>query len=117
MSDAASGTALLVDTEVVERVLDAALQRGGEFAEVFVEDRRGTSASLDDGRVEELSSGRDRGAGVRVVVGETTGYAHTADLSEAGLLLAAEAASAVAREAKGTRSVALAPVPSPGPTT
>ena len=71
---------------MVERVLDAALGRGGEFAEVFVEDRRGTSASLDDGRVEELSSGRDRGAGVRVVVGETTGYAHTADLSEPGLL-------------------------------
>ncbi|HEY5250513.1 MAG TPA: TldD/PmbA family protein [Acidimicrobiales bacterium] len=108
MSDAASGTALLVDTAVVEKVLDAALRRGGEFAEVFVEDRRGTAASLDDGRVEELSSGRDRGAGVRVVVGETTGYAHTADLSEAGLLLAAEAAAAVARQAKGTRSVALA---------
>ncbi len=108
MSDAASGTALLVEASVVEKVLDAALRRGGEFAEVFVEDRRGTSASLDDGRVEELSSGRDRGAGVRVVVGETTGYAHTADLSEAGLLLAAEAAAAVAREAKGTRSVALA---------
>ena len=38
---------------------------------------------LDDGRVEELSSGRERGAGIRVVVGETTGFAHTADLSEA----------------------------------
>ena len=28
--------------------------------------------------------GRDRGAGIRVVVGDTTGFAHTADLSEAG---------------------------------
>ncbi len=109
MSDASSGTALLVDRVVVERVLDSALRRGGEFAEVFVEDRRATSASLDDGRVEELSSGRDRGAGVRVVVGETTGYAHTADLSEAGLLAAAEAAAAVARDANGTRTVALSP--------
>jgi TldD protein len=114
VSDAASGTALL-DTEVIERVLDSALRRGGEFAEVFVEDRRATSASLDDGRVEELSSGRDRGAGVRVVVGETTGYAHTADLSQSGLLAAAEAAAAVARDGGGTRTVALAPSEAPRP--
>ncbi|MHB8592886.1 MAG: TldD/PmbA family protein [Acidimicrobiales bacterium] len=96
-SAASSTPSALVDTGLVERVLAAALARGGEFAEVYAEDRRGTAASLDDGRVEELSSGRDRGAGVRVVVGETTGYAHTADLSEAGLLAAAEAAAAVAR--------------------
>ena len=35
--------------------------------------------------------------------GETTGYAHTADLSEAGLLAAAEAASAAARAGGGGR--------------
>jgi TldD protein len=105
----------LVETPVVERVLGRALHRGGEFAEVFVEDRRGTSAVLDDGKIEELSSGRDRGAGVRVVVGETTGYAHTADLTEAGLLAAAEAAAAVARDGAGTRTVALTPVTAPAP--
>ncbi|HZU80697.1 MAG TPA: TldD/PmbA family protein [Acidimicrobiales bacterium] len=99
----------LVETPVVERVLAAALRQGAEFAEVFAEDRRGTSAGLDDGRVEELASGRDRGAGVRVVVGETTGYAHTSDLSERGLLAAAEAASAVARGSSETRVVALTP--------
>jgi len=109
VSERASGTALLVDPAVVERVLGSALGRGGDFAEVFVEDRQAIGASLDDGRVEELSSGRDRGAGIRVVVGETTGYAHTADLSEKGLMLAAEAAAAVARESGGTRTVALTP--------
>jgi TldD protein len=100
---------MLVDGPLVERVLTEALRRGGEFAEVFAEDRRSTSAVLDDGRVEELSSGRDRGAGVRVVVGETTGYAHTADLSEQGLLAAAQAASAVARHGGGRRVVGLEP--------
>lgn len=91
----------LIETPVVERVLQQALTRGAQFAEVYAEDRRGTAAGLDDGRIEELSSGRDRGAGVRVVVGETTGYAHTDDLSEAGLLAAAEAAGAVARQGDG----------------
>ena len=59
---------------------------------------------LDDGRVEELSSGRDRGAGIRVVVGETTGFAHTADLTETGLRTAAEAAAAAARSGGGGRA-------------
>jgi len=103
----------LLDAHVVERVLGAALGRGAEFAEVFAEDRRGTSATLDDGRIEELSSGRDRGAGVRVVVGDTTGYAHTADLSEAGLLAAARAAAAVANEGGRERTVALGSVEAP----
>jgi TldD protein len=86
------------------------------MAEIFCEDRQSQGASLDDGRIEELSSGRDRGAGIRVVVGETTGFAHTADLSDAGLRRAAEAASAVAREGGGgVRRVALAARAPDGP--
>ena len=97
----------MIETPVLERVLTEALRNGGEFAEVFAEDKVNSSAMLDDGRVEELSSGRDRGAGIRVVSGETTGFAHTADLTERGLLRAAEAASAVARSGGGgTRTVA-----------
>ena len=78
------------------------------MAEVFAEDRQTTGASLDDRKVEALSSGRERGAGIRVVVGETTGFAHTADLSEQGLVAAAEVAAAVARRGGGgVREVAL----------
>ena len=84
----------MIEKSVLEEVLGVAMQTGGDFAEVFAEDRRNASAVLDDGRVEELTSGRDRGAGIRVVVGDTTGFAHTADLTEAGLLAAAEAAAA-----------------------
>ena len=91
----------LVDEAVIARVLREALATGGEFAEVFAEDRRGSLVALDDGRVEDISSGHDRGAGIRVVVGNTTGFAHTADLSERGLLAAAEAASGAARGGGG----------------
>ncbi|HUS61204.1 MAG TPA: TldD/PmbA family protein [Acidimicrobiales bacterium] len=91
----------MIEEPVIQRVLGAALRTGGEFAEVFVEDKRSSNAFLDDGKVEELTSGRDRGAGIRVVVGETTGFAHTADLSESGLRAAAEAAAAAARSGGG----------------
>ncbi|HET6834863.1 MAG TPA: TldD/PmbA family protein [Acidimicrobiales bacterium] len=98
----------MLDESVIQRTLATALHTGGDFAEVFVEDKRSSAAMLDDGRVEELSSGRDRGAGIRVVVGETTGFAHTADLTDEGLRSAAEAAAAAARSGGGgVREVAL----------
>ncbi len=101
----------LIDPDVLERVLSTALQAGGDMAEVFAEDAVTSGAVLDDRRIEELSSGRSRGAGIRVVDGETTGFAHTADLSEAGLAAAARAAAAVARQGGNTtRTVALGPI-------
>lgn len=107
----------VIETDVVERILGAAMSGGAEFAEVFAENRRSVSASLDDGRVEQVTSSRDRGAGIRVVAGDTTGYAHTSDLSEAGLLAAAQTAAAAARGAgPGERVVALgAPYSQPVP--
>src|SRR6478609_7452713 len=91
----------VIEEAVISRVLGAAMRTGGEFAELFAEDKRNSSARLDDGRIEELGSGRDRGAGIRVVVGDTTGFAHTADLTESGLMAAADAAAAAARGGGG----------------
>lgn len=98
----------MIDPDVIERTLGVALAHGGDFAEVFAEDRQSVSARLDDGRVEELVSGRSRGAGIRVVRGESTGFAHTADLSERGLAAAALAAAAASTEqGDATRVVTL----------
>src|SRR5437763_2010625 len=106
----------MIEESVLQRVLGTALRSGGEFAEVFAEDKRSSSAHLDDGRVEELSSGRDRGAGIRVVRGDTTGFAHTSDLTETGLGAAAEAAGAAARGGGGgVREVALTRQEAPRP--
>ena len=106
----------MIDEAVLQRVLGDALRTGGDFAEVFAEDRRNGLARLDDGRVEELTSGRERGAGIRVVAGETTGFAHTADLSESGLRAAATAAAAAARGGGGgVRTVAFSSQTAPAP--
>ncbi len=90
------------------------MRTGADFAEIFAEDKRSSSAVLDDGRVEEVVSGRDRGAGIRVVAGDTTGFAHTADLSAPGLAAAADAAAAAARGGGGgTRTVAVSALQAP----
>ncbi|MDJ0767687.1 MAG: TldD/PmbA family protein [Ilumatobacter sp.] len=98
----------MIAQDVIERTLGRALTTGAEFAEVYAEDKRNTSVALDDGKIEQVTSGRDRGAGIRVINGETTGFAHTSDLTERGLAAAAEAAAAAAsRGDGGTRTVAL----------
>jgi TldD protein len=100
----------LIESETVARTLAAALGSGAEFAEVYAEDKRSTAVTLDDGRIEQLTSGRDRGAGIRVIKGDTTGFAHTSDLTEAGLAEAARAAAAAASQGTGgVRTVALTP--------
>lgn len=102
----------MIDNDILERVLATALKTGADFAEIFASDWRGTGVGLDDGRIEQLSTGRSRGAGIRVIKGETTGFAHTADLSEAGLQAAARAAAeAASRGTGGTQVVALSAQP------
>ena len=91
----------MIDHDVLERVLANATSGGADFAEVYAEDKRSTSAGLDDGRVEQVTSGRDRGAGIRVVAGDTTGFAYTSDLSESGLTAAAAAAASAAKGGGG----------------
>ncbi len=91
----------MLDHSTISAVLTAGMEEGADFTEIFVEDRQSISAMLDDGRVEELASGRDRGAGIRVVSGETTGFAHTADLSVESLRVAARTAAAGARGGTG----------------
>jgi TldD protein len=88
----------MVPRELVEEVLRAARRRGGSFSELFVEERSSTSIRLDDGKVEELTSGRDRGAGVRVAHGTSYGYAYSNRLDHDSLLQAADAASAALQE-------------------
>ena len=102
----------MIDQDVIERTLGAALRTGADFAEIYAEDKRNTSVALDDGRIEQVTSGRDRGAGIRVIKGETTGFAHTSDLSESGLAEAASAAAAAASQGEGgTRTIAVSTSP------
>ena len=84
----------MLEEKIIRKVLGEAAGRGGEVAELFVEARKSTSLRLDAGRVEDVSSGRDSGAGIRVIAGERSSYAYTNLLTEEALLEAARAARA-----------------------
>ncbi|MGH2737559.1 MAG: TldD/PmbA family protein [Actinomycetota bacterium] len=97
----------MLDEAVVRDVLRTALRSGGRFAEIFAEERHSTSIRLDDRRIEELTEGTDRGAGIRVVAGDTSAYAYSNRLVPAALAAAAEAAAAAARGGGSTDVVDL----------
>ncbi|HEX3215202.1 MAG TPA: DNA gyrase modulator, partial [Actinomycetota bacterium] len=88
----------MLEDAVVRKVLGTALATGGEWAEVYAEDRLSHNIRLEDQRVEELVTGRDRGAGVRVVKGTASAYAYTNRLDVDALLEAARVAAAALRE-------------------
>lgn len=77
-----------------EEILSAALAGGGDLGEVFLEERFSTAIRFEDGKVEQVVSGTDAGAGVRVLTGGRTLYAHTNNLTREGLLAAARTVSA-----------------------
>ena len=104
----------MLERDLVAEVLTAARRKGGDFAEVFVEERSSTSIRLDDGKVEELTTGLDRGAGVRVTQGTTYGYAYSNRLDRDALLEAAAAASAALRGDAAGRVVDLTDRPGAG---
>jgi TldD protein len=82
------------DTGLLHATIQRALRRGGDFAEVFVEERETLGLRLEDGRIEQTSGGRETGAAVRLLRGERTYYAYSDAVDEEGLTAAAEAVAA-----------------------
>lgn len=70
----------MLDALPAARILRALLSRGGEYAEIFFETVRRTTALLEDGRVERVVEGTDAGIGLRLIFRERTYYAFTNEL-------------------------------------
>jgi len=93
----------MIKQSIIENVLDAALSTGGDFSEIFIEDRYDNSLALQSGKIEKAISGRDFGIGIRIFSGLESIYTYTNDFSEEGLLAAAKrAALAIKGGASGT---------------
>ena len=81
---------LPLDADLVREVLDRALSRGGDFAELFFEQREGTSLVREEGRIVRTSAGRDRGVGLRVIRDDSTWFANGNAVDPASLLALAD---------------------------
>ena len=88
--------------EVLRKILSTALEKGGNYADLFFEHTFRNNIGLQDGAVNRASSNIDFGMGVRVLSGDQTGYAYVEDVTVNEMLKAARTA---ARIASGTTHV------------
>lgn len=79
--------------------------RGTDDGELFLEYRQSESFAFDDGRLKSASFDTTQGFGLRAVAGETVGFAHASDLSEAAIRRASATVQAV-RTGKGGKLAA-----------
>ncbi|MEO3415523.1 metalloprotease TldD [Roseovarius sp. CAU 1744] len=75
---------------------------GADDGELFIERRRAEALVFDDGRVKTASYDASEGFGLRAVLGEVTGYAHSSEVSEAALARAVETARLAVGAGGGT---------------
>jgi TldD protein len=80
---------------------------GADDGELFMERRTSEGLVFDDGKLKNASYDASEGFGLRAVLGEVAGYAHSTEVSESALLRASE----IARLAVGAGGGSLADAP------
>lgn len=100
--------------ETLQKLLQVALNQGGEFAEVYVEYKVENDITLEENKIHSASRGVDMGVGIRVLHGEKTGYAYSDDLNFEKLKKTAEVASfiAVGKQIKKSKELKTYKIPS-----
>ncbi|MGH7438147.1 MAG: TldD/PmbA family protein, partial [Polyangiaceae bacterium] len=92
----ATGGSAPVDAALAEHLLAVALDRGGDYADLFFEYRAAGGFVFDDGILKSVSRGVSMGLGVRVQKGDATGYAYVERLDWDAMKRAAQTAAQIA---------------------
>jgi TldD protein len=91
-----AGSEAQLDPATIRKLLEIALSRGGEFAEVYVEYTVNSGLSLQEERIRQANYGIVQGVGIRVLKGAQTGYGYSDDFSFESLKGAAQMAAFIA---------------------
>lgn len=106
----------MVSREQMQQVLQRALDTGGDFAELFFEDREETNIRSVNGVRQGVKKIRIHGVGLTVLAGKQRVYVYSDRTDYAGLLsLAAQAAAMAGAGRGGVQARPLAPVSAPEP--
>ena len=95
----------------LESYLSEALSSGGEYADLYFEYLATSAISIDESLVKSATQGVTLGVGVRVLTGERTGYAYSADLSPEKIRSAAKVAAHIAKGPSEVEKTSLEEVP------
>ncbi len=97
----------MLKQDVAQAVIAEALKTGGDFAEIFLEDRINHNLSMLSGKIESVNSRRLHGAGVRVFSGVRGVYVYTNDTSREGLISCARRAASAVQAQERTEAAPL----------
>jgi TldD protein len=86
-----------IDEGILAKVFAELMAQGADYGDLYFEQARRSSISMEDGIICRASSSVDRGVGVRAVVGDQTGYAYSEDLDLASMVQAARTAASIAK--------------------
>jgi len=87
----------------MEKLLQGAAMCSPDWVEVRYQERRSLTLSVRNGQLEQCSSGRTRGAGLRARTEGAFGFASTTDVTEHGLRAARDAARELSAAASGVK--------------
>ena len=92
--------------QTLETLVETALARGGDYADLFFENTTYSDLVLRDGKVSSGGFHVDFGVGIRVLKGEKTGYAYSESTEPGAMAAAARAAAAIAHGAAAAPAAA-----------
>jgi len=101
----AKGGSHAIDADLAQRLLRVALDRGGDYADLFFEYSVSGSYVYDEGILKSARRAVSMGLGVRVMKGDATGYAYCEDLDFDTMKHAAETAAQIAAGGKSVAPV------------
>jgi TldD protein len=81
---------------MLQKVIAAAMSKGGDYADLFFEHKKSNSLGLEDGKVNRAYSNIDYGVGIRVLKGDQTGFAYSETITPEALINAAKMAANIA---------------------
>ncbi|VAW20106.1 TldD protein, part of TldE/TldD proteolytic complex [hydrothermal vent metagenome] len=85
-----------VSAGTLQKVVAAAMSKGGDYADLYFEHKTTNNLGLEDGKVNRAFSNVDFGVGIRVLKGDQTGFAYSETITLDAMLNAAKMAANIA---------------------
>jgi TldD protein len=115
ISDGASGffNHFEVTPELLQKVISAAMGKGGDYADLYFEHTLENYSALEDSKVNRAFSNIGYGVGIRVLKGDQTGFAFSENVTQEAMLKAAATAASIADNPGNQVSTAISEYVSP----
>jgi TldD protein len=87
----------MLKEEIFDSLIKTAMSTGGDYADIFLEDKTPLTIQMEDDKIEKITTGIERGIGIRILYGNKTAYAYTNDLTKDTLMETARSLSMAVR--------------------